>query len=460
MAITQRVTILGGGPVGALLASYLGRRGYHVTLYERRPDLRSQDVGGGRSINLACSDRGWLALERVGIAETVRRSAIPMRGRMLHAEDGQLTFLPYGFDGQAIYAISRTLLNKHLLDFAARQPQVELHFEQRALSVDFQRHQLRLCDERSGERRTIDVDRLIGADGAFSALRESMRRQDRFDYSQHYVSHGYKELAIPPGPDGDFALDPHALHIWPRGGYMLIALPNADRSFTATLFMPFEGARASFAEVADAAALERLFAQSFADVPALIPNLTEQFFDNPTSSLVTVRCSPWVRDGRYALIGDAAHAVVPFYGQGMIAGFEDCRVLDECLTEAGDDWAQALAAYQSARKPNGDAIADLALDNFIEMRDLVRTPGFQLRRRIERRLHQLLPQRFTPLYSMVTFSHLPYAEARRRGQLQAAMLDALAAEEGIEELLDSEQFMPLAEQAVAKLESMSSARSK
>ena len=433
----NRIVVLGAGPVGSLLSCFLGRRGHEVRVFERRPDMRTTEIPAGRSINLACSDRGFKALDAVGIGARVKETAIPMKGRMLHAVDGQLTLLPYGKPGQAIYAISRGLLNMELMTFAETQPGVSFSFNQRCGDVDLDADRIELVDEVSGQRRTIDdAEVVFGADGAFSALRSAMVRTDRFDYSQSYVQHGYKELTIPPTASGEFAMDPGALHIWPRGELMLIALPNTDRTFTCTLFLPFSG-EGSFEQLSTREAVEALFSKTFPDAAELMPTLLDDFFANPTSSLVTVRCYPWVVADRYALIGDAAHAVVPFYGQGMNAGFEDCDVLADCIDEHVGDWPAILADYQQRRKANADAIADLALRNFVEMRDTVRDPVFQLKKKIGARLHQLEPERFVPVYSMVTFSHIPYAEALARGDAQDELLERLAAQDGIERQLDS-----------------------
>ena len=442
-----KIAILGAGPVGSLLSILLAKRGHDVEVYERRPDMRRVDIPAGRSINLACSDRGFRALDLGGIGAEIREAAIPMRGRMIHDLDGELTLLPYGRDDQAIFSVSRGALNKALMTAAEEQAGVRIHFESGCRFVDTRRARMELRDESSRGWRMVDVpDLLFGADGARSALRTSMQRGDRFDYSQDFLEHGYKELVIPPAKDGvgvrdGFAIEPNALHIWPRGKFMLIALPNQDRTFTCTLFLPFEGEH-SFEALDSEARVQAFFEKTFPDALPLMPTLHDDYRENPTGSLMTVRCKPWQLGGRYALVGDAAHAVVPFYGQGMNAGFEDCRVLDECIeahTPAGaaptdTDWAAALEAYQTSRVPDGNAIADLAISNFIEMRDLVRDDRFRLKKRIGARLHEI-DEAFLPLYSMVTFSHIRYSLAQQLGREQEALLDKLAALSDIDDKL-------------------------
>ena len=390
------VTIAGAGLVGSLLAIFLARRGYRVHVVERRPDPRSGRVVGGRSINLALSDRGLLALERAGIARDIESVSIPMRGRMVHPLAGPTSLLPYGVGDQAIRSVSRGGLNNTLVELAGQEPNVTFAWETRFEGM-----------QADGV--------LVGADGAFSAVRYEMQKLDRFDYAQEFLAHGYKELNIPPGS----GLEKHALHIWPRSSFMLIALPNLDGSFTCTLFLELD----TFA-TADRA----WFARTFPDAFALMSNFDDDWAKNPTSTLVTIKCRPWSHAGRVMLIGDAAHAIVPFFGQGMNAGFEDCRVLMEILDDTHDDWALAMPAFERARKENADAIATLALENFVEMRDKVADPAFLAKRQLERRLAGLCPDRVVPLYTMVTFSpHIPYAEALRRGRAQDRLLDAALA---------------------------------
>ena len=419
---SRRVVIAGAGLAGALMACCLGRAGHRVALYERRPDPRAKGFIGGRSINLALSTRGITALEIVGLAKSVLADAIPMRGRMIHDTHGRLTFQPYSKNSDdAINSISRGGLNLTLIEAAAAIPGVEVHFDQRCEDVDLDGPAALFIHEQTGERTTVDGDLIIGADGAFSAVRGRLQKQDRFDYSQDYLSHGYKELTIPPGSDGDFALEPHALHIWPRpqasGGFMMIVLPNIDRSFTCTCFWPFRGPT-GFEAVELAEDVRPFFEKHFPDAALLMPTLVEDFMANPTSSLVTIRCGPWHWRDKVIILGDAAHAIVPFYGQGMNAAFEDCRILDELLRVHADDWGEALQMFYERRKPDAEAIADLALENFIEMRDKVASRAFLMKKRIEKLVHRLLPGWFTPLYNLVSFTNVPYAEARATARRQ------------------------------------------
>lgn len=416
---------MGAGLVGSLLALYLARRGYPVAVYERRADLRKAGAAGGRSINLALSDRGWRALEGVGIGEQIRAVGIPMYRRVMHDLHGNLSFQPYGQTGQeAIWSVSRGGLNQALLGLCEAQPNIQLHFEQLCQQVDLRTGTLLMRDLTTDQEYELASQRLIGTDGAYSAVRGALLKTDRFDYSQDYLDYGYKELTIAPGPAGAWPLEKNALHIWPRGQYMMIALPNLDGSFTCTLFFPFEGAD-SFATLTTPEAVRAFFTRVFPDAVPLMPELEEDFFQNPTGSLVTVRCFPWTTpDGRVALLGDAAHAVVPFYGQGMNAGFEDCRLLNELLDERGDAaWSKVIPAFARQRKPDADAIAQLALDNFVEMRDKVADPRFLLQKKIEARITRDHPTWWLPLYSQVTFSpDVPYHEALANGRRQEAIM--------------------------------------
>ncbi len=417
--MSERVfTIFGAGLAGALLAARLGRGGHRVDLYERRPDPRVGGAERGRSINLALSARGLEALASVGLREAALAMAIPMRGRMMHSRDGALAYQRYSPSGEdAINSISRGGLNAALLDAAERCPAVRIFFGQRCLGVDFARREAEVLDVGGGGVRRVAWRTLIGADGAFSAVRGAMQRLDRFDFEQAYLTHAYKELTIPPNPDGSHRIEKHALHIWPRRSFMMIALPNLDGSFTCTLFAPFEGPD-GIAGLRDDGAVLGYFRERFADAAALMPTLAEDFRANPAASLVTMRCFPWRVGGEAALVGDAAHAVVPFYGQGMNASFEDCVVLGDCIDRRGEDLEAAFAEYESLRKPNTDALAQLALDNFVEMRDKVGDPAFLARKRREQRLARWFPRWYVPLYSMVSFSTIPYAEAVRRAGRQ------------------------------------------
>jgi kynurenine 3-monooxygenase len=424
-----KFALIGSGLAGGLLAAYFGRRGYEVDLYERRADPRAGNFVGGRSINLALSTRGIHALQQLGIADEVMRHAIPMRGRMIHDKSGNLHFAPYDRDpNKYINSIGRAALNSTVIEAAQRYPNVRVHFNHRCTDVDLDSATAHLSHRSEGEGGTpnTETDQLvvssanavIGVDGAFSAVRQSMqKRLDRFEYDESYLAHGYKELTIPPAADGSWRMEKEALHIWPRKSFMMIALPNPDGSFTCTLFWEFEGPR-SFASVKADDDIRRFFDEEFPDAVPLMPALLEDFRENPTGSLVTIRCAPWSYKDKVALVGDAAHAVVPFYGQGMNAAFEDCVVLDECLAEFPENRERAFAAYFSRRKENADALADLAVDNFIEMRDKTASRKFRAKKKLDHLLEGLLPGVYLPRYTMVTFTRIPYAEAARRARRQ------------------------------------------
>ena len=425
----KHMGIIGGGLVGALLSIYLARRGYRISVFERRADLRKSEPEEGRSINLALSTRGLKALAEVGLDSAIRNLAIPMRGRMMHDAAGKLSFLPYGKDGQFINSVSRSGLNVILLEEAERNG-VEFHFNHRCTTVDLHKTSATF-QTGDGKGKTEEFDIMVGADGAFSAVRSAMQFTDRFNYSQFYLEHGYKELEIPAGRDGGYVLEKNALHIWPRESFMMIALPNPDATFTCTLFFPFEGEQ-SFSTLTDDKKVESFFRKTFPDAIAHMPRLLEDYRANPTSTLVTIRCFPWVRNNTLT-IGDAAHGIVPFYGQGMNAGFEDCRILNELLDNCKDHWPSALEEFQKTRKEDTDAIAQLAFDNFIEMRDLVADPEFLLRKKIEARLHELYPEKWIPLYSMVTFKeNIRYSHAYRTGKKQERIMQDVMKQPDIE----------------------------
>jgi kynurenine 3-monooxygenase len=411
-------TIVGAGLAGTLLACYLARAGHRVDVYEKRADPRGHEQERGRSINLALSVRGLHALRDVGLADEVLRHAIPMRGRMIHARDGRLAFQPYGKDdSESINSVSRAGLNLTLVNAAAQHESVRFFFGKRCTGIELDTATIELTDEATREKTHVPCDVVIGADGAYSAVRGEMQRHERFDYHQEYESHGYKELTIPPGPGGAWLMEKHALHIWPRRSFMMIALPNQDGSFTCTLFWPYEGPN-SFAAVKTEADLRRFFGEEFPDALPLMPNLAEDYFKNPTGPLVTIRCSPWHVGGRVVLVGDACHAVVPFLGQGMNAAFEDCTVLTECLREYRPDWEKAFRTYEARRKVHTDTLAELCVENFLEMRDRVGSRAFLLRKKLEVLLHWLMPRWYLPLYTLVTFTRTPYADAVRRVRVQ------------------------------------------
>ena len=412
-----KFVLIGSGLAGGLLAAYLGRRGYDVDLYERRADPREGNIVGGRSINLALSTRGIHALEQLGIADEVLQDAIPMRGRMIHDKSGDLHFAPYDVDPKkCINSIGRAALNTTVIEAAQRYSNVRVHFNHRCTDVDLT-EPVAYFETEEGQA-TAKGDAVIGVDGAFSAVRQSMQKKlGNFEYDESYLAHGYKELTIPPGQDGSWQMEKNALHIWPRKSFMMIALPNPDGSFTCTLFWEFEGPR-SFAMTKTDDQVCDFFREEFPDAVPLMPTLLQDFKDNPTGSLVTIRCAPWFYVDKVALVGDAAHAVVPFYGQGMNAAFEDCVVLNECLEKFPSDRERAFAEYFVSRKENADALADLAIGNFIEMRDKTASRTFRAKKKLDHLLEAALPGIYLPLYTMVTFTRIPYSTAARRARVQ------------------------------------------
>lgn len=433
------ITIIGAGLVGSLLSIYLAKRGYKISLFERRPDIRKEKTIAGRSINLALSDRGIKSLEEVGIMSEVRKICIPMNGRYIHNADGTTAFQPYGKEGQFINSVSRGELNKKLIDLAEGHG-VEIFFNHKCEKIDWDGGTITF-EVANLIPQTVDFKLLFAADGAYSIARlQHQLEHDRFQYTQYYIDFGYKELNIPAGDNGKFRMEKNALHIWPRGNYMLIALPNIDGSFTCTLFFPFEG-EPSFASLTTKDKVKAFFETTFNDAAPLMPTLADDFFINPTSSLVTVKCYPWIREDKFALIGDAAHAIVPFFGQGMNCGFEDCSVLNSLIEKHNDDWKSILPAYQDLRKPDADAIAELALNNFIEMRDKVADPNFLLQKKIEAKLHGKYPDKWIPAYSQVTFSpNIRYSEALERGNKQEAIMKGIMQQENIHENWDDDNL--------------------
>ncbi|SEH76435.1 kynurenine 3-monooxygenase [Paenimyroides aquimaris] len=414
------VAIAGAGLVGTLLGIYLKKKNYKVTIFDRSADIRKVKFSG-RSINLAMSTRGWNALDRVGIGDAIRKIAIPMDKRAIHLKDGSLTFQPYGINGEAIYSISRSGLNRLMVDLAEKEG-VNFEFNQKIWDVNLDTATLYIGENEHGpfEQKTFDM--VLGADGAFSRIRHRMQRQNRFDYSQYFLNIGYKELTIPPNADGSHKIDPNSFHIWPRGEFMLIALSNDDGSFTCTLFMPFEGEN-SFEKIHTEEKLNVFFNEYFSDTKDLIPNLQHDYFTNPTSSLVTMQCYPWTYKDKVALIGDSAHAIVPFYGQGMNAGFEDITALSDLLDKFPDDIQMVFEKYQAIRKPNADAIAELSYRNFIEMSTKTADADFLLQKKIEAWFTKLHPEKWLPLYDRVTFSLNPYEDALAIGDSQKMVMD-------------------------------------
>ncbi len=437
----QKIAIVGSGLVGSLLAVYLIRRGHRVDIFDRRPDIRTVEFSG-RSINLAMSTRGWQALEQVGLADRVREIAIPLYSRTMHPIEGDPYEQPYGSEGQAIWSISRGLLNRRMIDLA-EEAGANFFFNEKVWDVDLPSATLYTGETEKGAWKEYGYDRIFGCDGAFSRVRHKMQRRSRFNYSQHFIELGYKELTIPPNPDGSHKLDKHTFHIWPRGKFMLIAMPNTDGSFTCTLFLPHEG-KQSFENITTKKEAKKFFKEYFPNVRKDIENLTTCFFDNATSALVTMKCYPWTYWDKVALVGDSAHAVVPFFGQGMNAGFEDIYVLDQLCDQYGDDWEAIFTEYQESRKPNADAIAELSYRNFEEMSTRTADPEFLLQKRIERRFSEKYPELWVPAYSRVTFSNEPYSEALKEGDRQNALMRKVLSLPDIENRWDSaevEDFM-------------------
>jgi kynurenine 3-monooxygenase len=420
----QTVTVVGSGLAGPLLGVSLMQRGFKVRIFERRPDMRKIRQSAGRSINLALSTRGIHALSEAGIWNDLQKIVIPMRGRMIHPVAGELAFQPYGKDDrEVINSVSRAELNIALID-AAEGAGVEILFQKRCVGYDAVSRELEIHDERKGETSRIATDVVIATDGSGSAVRGEMLKMNRFNFSQHHLDYGYKELTIPGGRNGGHQIETHALHIWPRGTFMLIALPNIDGTFGCILFLPFEGAN-SFQALDSREKVLKFFETEFPDALALMPSLVENFFSNPTGTMVTIKCMPWHQDGKALLLGDAAHAIVPFFGQGLNCAFEDITALLQLMDAGETDWADVFAKFNEIRKPNTDAIADLAIENFVEMRDKVADPRFLFRKKIELALESRFPQTFIPKYSMVTFHRVPYSVARARGVIQDGILQQL-----------------------------------
>jgi kynurenine 3-monooxygenase len=420
----KQITVAGSGLTGPLLAISLVKRGFDVSLYERRPDMRQVRISAGRSINLALSTRGIHALNEAGVWQAVEPIIIPMRGRMMHSIAGELTFMRYGKDDtEVINSVSRADLNIALMD-AAEQNGVKIHFNERCTGFNLRSGAVGLRNEETGAETSVASDVVIGADGSASAIRNEMLKLPRFNFSQQYLNYGYKELTIPAGAGGSHVMETHALHIWPRGTFMLIALPNIDGTFGCILVLPFEG-EISFAALDSGEKVLSFFKAQFPDALELMPNLVENFFANPTGAMVTIKCSPWHVDGKALLVGDAAHAIVPFFGQGMNCAFEDCTYLLELMERCGSDWENLFTAFEKARKVDTDAIADLAIENFVEMRDKVADPRFLFRKKVELELEKKYPGRFVPKYAMVTFHRTPYSVAASRGAIQDRMLGEL-----------------------------------
>lgn len=431
--------IIGAGLVGSLWAVYLSKAGYKVTIYERRPDIRKADISAGKSINLAMSFRGWKALATVGIEDEIRKIAIAMPGRIMHDLDGKQNFQPYGKEGQAIYSVSRGGLNAKMMDIAEERGGAKIHYHHKCIDVNLEEGIAFFENTETGEKVQAKADVIFATDGAFSAARyNAFQKLDRFNYSQNYIEDGYRELVLDANPDGSYKLDKNALHIWPRGRFMLIALANEDGSFTCTLFMPFEG-NPSFNSLTTDKAIEDFFKTTFPDFYNMCPNLLKTWHSNPLSSLAIIRCYPWTH-GKVALMGDAAHATVPFYGQGMNAGFEDCSVMYELMQKYNEDWTKVFSKYQILRKPDGDAVQDLSVENYYVMRDYVADPMFLLQKKIEGRFSALHPDKWLPLYTQVSFTNIRYSDAYNAGKRQDAIMKEVMNRPDIAQVWDSKEI--------------------
>ena len=433
------VIIVGAGLAGSLCALYMLRRGYNVSVYEKRADMRTATITAGRSINLALSERGWTALRKVDAAKHVMDISISMPKRVMHDIEGNLTDQFYGNQDQAIYSVPRADLNILLINLAEERG-ADTFFNHKCVDVSVNTSELVFIHSLTNKELKLNCDLIIGADGAFSAVRANITSKDGFQFSQHDIEHGYKELLIPANTDGTHKIEKNALHIWPRGNFMLIALPNLDGSYTCTLFSPYDG-EDSFNELNTTEKVNGFFNKVFKDFTPLIPDLAEQFFKNPTSSLGIVKCYPWHIKQHCVLIGDAAHATVPFYGQGMNASFEDCRVLDELIGESENNLSLALSKYSSIRKPNGDGLQELSLHNFIVMRDKTADPYFLLQKKIEQKFSQLYPEKWVPLYSMVSFSNISYSDAWDIGMKQEDIMSQIMKTPDIHDIWDSNDIM-------------------
>lgn len=455
----QNITIVGAGLAGSLLSIYLAQKGYGVNVYERRPDMRKAKISAGKSINLALSTRGIHALKEVGLYDEIKKISIPMYGRMIHSLDGSTSLQPYGKDrSEYINSVSRGELNKKLMDLAEEFPSVKFHFNMPCTSMNMDNNEIYFRNDETGNAETVKSDITIATDGATSPIRMEMLKVPRFDFKQEYENYGYKELHIPPNADGSFKMDTNALHIWPRGSFMLIALPNMDGSFTCTLFLAYDkslGGENSFEALSSKEKVQLFFEKNFPDTINLMPELLGDFSGNPTGTLITIKCFPWCIDGKLAMVGDSAHAIVPFFGQGMNAAFEDCTYLNECINKYAGDWSRIFSEYQELRKVNTDAIADLAQENFVEMRDLVADTRFQLKKKIESVLYKIYPEVFIPKYTMVTFLRVPYSVALERGKIQESILHELS--EGISTLeeADMKKAEELVYSGLAKLDIIS-----
>lgn len=421
----KEATIIGAGLVGSLWAVYLSKAGYQINVFERRPDMRKAKISAGKSINLATSYRGWKALDTVGIGDEIREIAIPMFGRTLHSLNGTIGYQPYGIMDQAIYSVSRGEINAKLMDLAETNSNVKIFFNEECTNVDLENGTAYFKNTQNGILSKTTADVVFATDGAFSAARyHAMQKLDRFSFSQNYIEDGYREILLPANEDGTYKLEKNTLHIWPRGRFMLIALPNFDGSFTCTLFMPFDGHEYCFNKLTSKDKIETFFKEVFPDFFEMMPTVANAWEDHPLSSLAIIRCYPWY-SGKVMLMGDAAHATVPFFGQGMNCGFEDCSVMWELMQKHNHNWKKIGEEYQVLRKPNGDAVQDLSLQNYLVMRNKVSDPEFLLLQKIERRISELYPDEYFPLYTMVSFTNIEYKTALEKGNAQETVIKEL-----------------------------------
>ena len=434
--------IIGAGLAGSLWAVYLSKAGYKVTIYERRSDIRLAEISAGKSINLALSSRGWKALETVGVDKEIRKIAIPMYGRVMHDLKGELTHQPYGKEGEAIYSVSRGGVNARMMDMAESCGDVKILYNHECVGAETQKGIVYFKEKDSNQRFSDQADVIFAADGAFSAVRyNAFQKLDRFNFSQRFIEDGYREILLPAGSMGEYKLEKNALHKWPRGRFMMIALPNEDGSFTCTLFMPYDGHLNSFNNLKTKKSVDEFFKTTFSDFYEIMPNISDHWENHPLSSLGIMRSYPW-HNGKVALLGDSAHATVPFYGQGMNASFEDCTVLYELMLKHNENWLKVFEDYTKYRKADGDALQDLSLHNYYEMRDFVSDPRFLLQKKIEAKFSKLHPDKWTPLYSMVTFSHIKYSDAYNKGMHQdKIMKEVMASFDDIESNWDSQEVI-------------------
>lgn len=422
--------------VGPVLSLFLAKLGQHVEIFERRADPREASSVSGRSINITLCERGFHALDRIGLGEKLRRLGIPARGRVIHQRDGSIKMQPYGNAGEAIYSIARRDIHETVVECATTHPLISAHFERPCLGIDLDDPDgptIRVKDPASGRQYSARGRTVFACDGAHSRLRVQLLHRGRFNYSQYYVPQGYKELRLPSAPDGSHRLEKEAIHIWPRGRHMLIGFANRDGSFTLALHLPFEG-ETSFSSITDGPSVEALFERDFRDLRSHMPDLVEDFLAHPITSMITVRCAPWSTADRLLLVGDACHAIVPSYGQGANCSFENCSVLYDFLKANGEDWATAFKRYEERQKPETDTIADIALEHFEELQRWVGDEEFLLRKDLENRIEARFPGRFRSLYSMISFTTMPYTEAQRHDRLQRCLVDDLLAHKRSQDL--------------------------